>query len=341
MSLISRSVYLHFLDRELGESVGYQATAAEVQTSLHLLTLVAGASLNCGTSLLFESPAIYSSPGLFRFCQLLLSSDWLQLLSSHPTINEFLESRAQLYQHDRFRYPMYFDKIPKLPGRANIVSKSSSATHSLVTSLSAWGLDVQRASERERDAKKVVMESLSRREDRAVTAAIFTAASAASSQPSRAIGFVRRRISNDYTGHFMSVLGSDIATGLHGLDCFDPMSLQYPCYDIPILLHFSRLLGLGSIIEGAWESNQAFWERFLYTGYSDSSFQAYLEEVNVVFSALSLLYKRQKSTNFISFRILATQALDQLKTYFSSAAGRRMKISLSISSCAHEILSLI
>lgn len=311
-----RSAYLHFLDRELGESVGYQATAAEVQRSLQLLTLVAGASLNCGTSLLFESPAINSSPSLFRFCQVLLSSGWLDLLSSHPTIAEFLESRAQLYEHDQSRYPMYFDSIPQIPSRANIISKSSSATRSLVRSLSAWGHDIEESNDRERDAKKVVIESLLRREDRAVTAAIFAAASAASAQPTRAISIVRRRISTDYTDHFMSVLSSDIATGMHGLDHFDHMSREYPRYDIQILHNFSRLLGINNIIESNWELNQEFWERFLYIGGADISFQAYLAEANILFSALSVLYKAGPPSNIPSFRTKIKQTLDQLKVYF-------------------------
>ena len=98
------------------------------------------------------------------------------------------------------------------------------------------------------------------------------------------------------------------------------MSIQYPCYDIPILLRFSHLLGLGSVIDSAWESNEAFWERFLHTGPSDPSFQAYLEEESVVFSALSSFCKKQHSSNLQSFRITATQALDQLRVYFPNDA---------------------
>ena len=282
------------------------------------MTLVAGASLNCGASLLFESPAIYSSPELFRFCQLLLSSSWLHLLSSHPTISEFFESRAQLYEHDRLRYPMYFGKVPLLTAKTKIVSKGSSATQSLSKSLAAWGQDTERANAQERDAKKVVLESLVRREDRAVTAAIFVAASAASTQPNRAIGLVRRRISTDYSDHFKEALGSDIVTGMPGLDYFDFLSLRFPCYDIVILQHFSHLLGLRGLIESGWESNQAFWERFLHTGSSDPAFQAYLEQASIIFYTLFMLYKRELSPNIHSFRIKITQALCQLKSNFSS-----------------------
>eukprot|EP01034_Spumella_vulgaris_P030452 gene30454-37670_t len=222
MPVHGRSVYLHFLDRELGESVDCQASAVEVQRSLHLLALVAGASLNCGTSLLFENPAINSSPSLFRFFNLLLSSEQLDLLSSHPTIPEFLESRAQLYEHDRLRYPMYFEKNPPMPDRVSIVPKTSSATSALVRSLINWGNDGEFKNAREADAKKIVVESLRFREDRA------------------AIGVVRRRISEEYTAHFMNVLRSDIATGMHGLGHFDTMAVQFPYYDLKIL---NRLIG--------------------------------------------------------------------------------------------------
>lgn len=67
-----KTIYLHFFDRELGESVQYEVTGREAQAALKLLILLSGAALNCSASTFFESPAINNSASLNAFAQLLV-----------------------------------------------------------------------------------------------------------------------------------------------------------------------------------------------------------------------------------------------------------------------------
>lgn len=84
-----RSIYLHFFDRELGESVGSEVTENDAQIALKLLILFTGSALNCSASILFESPAINKSSSLNSLTTLLIRSGHISILSSHPTMAEF------------------------------------------------------------------------------------------------------------------------------------------------------------------------------------------------------------------------------------------------------------
>src|SRR5262245_41561473 len=91
-------LYLHFLDRELGQSVSFKPSAASCQLWIRTLLLSTTSSLICSTSLLWESPLIDESNSLLL--GLLLAAGLLDSVSSHPTVDEFRESRAALYAHD-------------------------------------------------------------------------------------------------------------------------------------------------------------------------------------------------------------------------------------------------
>ena len=312
-----RSIYLHFFDRELGESVRNEVTDNDAQVALKLLILLTGSALNCSASILFESPAVNKSESLNGFTQLLIRSGHISVLSSHPTMTEFFESRTTLYSHDRDRYPMYFGEKIFIPEAVAIIPKSTSATHTLTRNLAAWGADPQSAGDRERDAKRVVLESLLRREDRAVTAALFSTATAASTHPEAAIGTIRRQISVEYTKHFMQSLNSDICTGLKGIQFFDVCASKYPSFDIPILKEVANIVGLRALIESDWNHFHDFWETTLQSARLDDGIIDFQSKISLFISTLVHMFINGKSNNIFSFRLGVIQVLRRLNSQFS------------------------
>ncbi|WP_421611836.1 hypothetical protein [Agrobacterium tumefaciens] len=304
-----RSVYLHFFDRELGESVQRTVTGNNVQISLKLLSVLTGSALNCSASIFFESPAINSSSSLAEFTQLLLRTGHLDILSSHPTLAEFFESRATLYTDDRDRYPMYFGKSSNIPETFAIIPKSTSATLSLAIGLSAWGADLHSSSDAERDAKRVVSESMIKRADRAVTAALFSTATEASRRPELAIGLIRREISVQYTKHFMESLNSDIATGIDGLKYFDNCSINFPAIDIPILFDVAKTIGLGNLMKVDWLSSKAFWENYFHSSSQFDGRSELHEKMHLLGASLAGMFRSDISNKKETFRIFVQQTL--------------------------------
>ncbi|MER8407567.1 hypothetical protein NKH16_23095 [Mesorhizobium sp. M1307] len=308
---------MHLFDRELAESVRNEVSETNAQVALKLLTLFTGSALNCSASIMFESPAVNKSDSLKRFTQLLVSTSHISVLSSHPTMAEFFESRSTLYSHDRARYPMYFGRQILIPDSVSIIPKSTSATLTLARQLGAWGADQGSGEDRERDAKRVVLASLQQREDRAVTAALFSAAASTSSHPETAIGLIRRQISVEYTRHFMSSLNSDICTGIPEIGFFDICSSRYPAFDIPILIEIAKAIGLSQIISADWGSLRDFWEEYLNSTKPHEGIIHFQSKIELLGSTLSNMFQGGESISRSSFRLWVIQALRRVGSQFS------------------------
>ncbi|PSS60001.1 hypothetical protein C6558_35200 [Ensifer sp. NM-2] len=214
-----------------------------------------------------------------------------------------------MYTDDRDRYPMYFGKTNNIPETLAIIPKSTSATLSLATGLSGWGADLQSSSDAERDAKRVVSESLIKRADRAVTAALFSTATEASKRPEFAIGIIRRQISVQYTKHFMGSLNSDIATGIDGLRYFDDCSLNFPCLDIPILIDVAKTIGLGELIKTDWLSSKAFWQNYFSSSSRFDERSDLHEKMHLLGASLAGMYRSDISNKRETFRLFVQQTL--------------------------------
>lgn len=316
MPVHGKSIYLHLLDRELGESVQGEVSEINAQLALKALVMLTGSALNCSASILFESPAINKSDSLRRFIELLINAQHISVLSSHPTMDEFFESRATLYTHDRDRYPMYFGSKIAIPGKVAIIPKSTSATLTLARELGIWGVGQLSDGDRERDAKKVVTASLQEREDRAVTAALFSAAAKTSTKPESAIKLIRRQISIEYTRHFMNALNSDICTGIPEIRFFDSYSYGFPSFDIPILIEIAKTVGLSRAVEADWRDIGSFWEEFL----NSKDYEGIVElqtRVELLGLSLSNMHKSEVSNNIPSFRGWVIQTLQKASSEFS------------------------
>lgn len=212
---------------------------------------------------------------------------------------------------------MYFGKKILIPEAVAIIPKSTSATLTLTRNLAAWGSDPQSGGDRERDARRVVSESLPRREDRAVTAALFSTATAGSTHPEAAIGIIRRQISIEYTKHFMESLNSDICTGIRGIEFFDVCASKYPSFDIPILREIADTIGLGNLIQSDWNHFRNFWESNLQSSSSGENIREFQSQIELFGLTLANMFAINSSNDKWSFRLWVTQAIGRLNSQFS------------------------
>ncbi len=250
-------LYLHFFDRELGRSVGYELTPDKAEFLIKRLLLGTTSSFYLGLSLAWESP---SMTGRFLDLFLLLEqSKAIELVSNHPTIDEFLESRFALYQHDAGRYPMYFDHLVQSKARVIVPTqiKSSSATSELSKELSLWAASGDQSVAR--PILNHILLQLASRESQAITYAYFAPGLDAIKAPVGARNILRRRTSFGYTRHYQQYGTSEIATGVRGLEVFEALAGRFPCFDIIVLEFLLRFVGYGALLDSSWRNHGEFW----------------------------------------------------------------------------------
>ncbi len=232
-----RPLYLHLLDRELGDAVGYRLSSEQIETSIQVLALATSAPLYAGLSLVWEHPAVDAS--LQSLLCLLIEHQQLDLVSNHPVLDEFLATRGSMYAHDRERYGQYFagGQRPFEPTRykpaGTTVNLQAQLEDQLGSSASTLIPDA---------AKHVVERVLERREGRAITFALFAGDMSDVAPP--VTGGLRRAISNLYASHYLAFDRAVLPTGVRGLGYFDTaLAEDYPSADVHVLGAVLRMVG--------------------------------------------------------------------------------------------------
>jgi nucleoside phosphorylase len=259
-------IYLHFLDRELGQAFEFQLDTRLAQEALSALVLGTASTLFCSISALMENEGL---EGCVDTIEDLVSADILLPQSTHPTLTTFLESRREMYEHDQDRYPRYFGG--SLGGLAGVEPRyvPGSTTERLHERLVGWAggastipsvnslpTDVRRRME------DTVAVELGHREKRAITYAMFDAVLVEDPSGKVVERTVRQRISLEYTDHQRAPDGR-LATGV-GLP-LEPLERvlqpEWPFeWDVPILRALLGSSGLAPLLSG-WP--RSLWQALL------------------------------------------------------------------------------
>lgn len=245
------AIYLHFLDRELRESVGLQATDELLHRALAAAFICTNSYLYCSLSFIFETCVGY--PGLAQFVSEMLRLGHLHAVSDHPTVSDFLDSRRRLYAHDKDRYPSYFGDAPeKFGGTVKPVYKGSSATAALKRGITHRCNDREDSLVTGRPVSDGAVHSLLCGIDsigaRAVTFSAFRehVLDLSSAVP----GEIRRVISEEYTRHYLDLFGGVIMTGVTGLSYYDNLCRGFPRFDCPVLVDLvEKVFGWKTVLE--------------------------------------------------------------------------------------------
>lgn len=236
------NLYLHFLDRELRDSVGAVLEDADVRFALLAAVALTPGTLFCSYSHLWESHSLLmKSAGAV---QDLVAAGFLESASDYSTADEFLASRQVIYQHDANRYPFYFVADNARPvGVQPSYKTTRGATSALVGDLLADRTYRTGAARGPRSGvlRGAFEKALRSREDRAVTAALLLESQQLSLND---IAIARRVISTSYLRHYMNQCGADILTGVRGLHAYDEVARVFPYFDQRILRCVLWIAGL-------------------------------------------------------------------------------------------------
>lgn len=253
------AIYLHYLDRELRGSVDQRFSTDEYLAATAGALLCTTDTLYAGLSLIFETGA--QDPALHSALLELIQTRHFQPVSHHPTLDEFLETRRTLYEHDAARYPAYFhptvDALQE--SGVSIVYKDVSTTTSLVEELDQcvrnFGIVEEShgiGPEINRDAIiNALARGLDERGCKAVTYAAFkpTLGDDANIQEHY---LIRRLISEYYTAHYMGHLAADIVTGLPAVSYYDYLSHRFPSLDFPLWAAVIKVLSGQTLLDPAF-----------------------------------------------------------------------------------------
>ena len=102
-------IYLHFLDRELRGSLGLgnRISDAEAKEWVKTALFMTDMPLYVSLSHMYESSTEF--PNTISFLFQLEKLDFVRMVSNHSNLDEFLESRKNLYSFDKDRYGQYFN----------------------------------------------------------------------------------------------------------------------------------------------------------------------------------------------------------------------------------------
>lgn len=267
MSASGQPVYLHFLDRELGDAVGFRADPRTIEIVLKIMALTFSTTLYCGISIIWENPVLDDE--CRRFIALLTESKMLEPVSHSSTVEEFYESRQRLYAHDSSRYPLYFgNTLDQLRSIRATLHKPQGTTRSLVRSLTNWSNGARSSRDSSGDSGSAAIpmsEALRRRESQAVTYTYFQPFVLRAGGSPREAGEIRRQISLAYATNYLDFGAGDIATGIRGLSFFDEeLSSSFPLYDVAILHELLDAAGLRLLVEQPWRRSEDFWHVYLF-----------------------------------------------------------------------------
>ncbi len=259
-------IYLHFLDRELAQSVNFRLTHKKMESILKSLVAGTSAPLYCGISLVWENTAL--SEASRAILASLTEARTLLPVSYNSSIEEFIESRVRLYRHDADRYPLYFsggiDELRKI--RASLF-KPSDTTDQLEQYLGGWAAGASKVvGESDRVARVKTLQALASRDSEAITYSFFSPFLRATEESPSTERAVRLTISTGYSNHYLDYAGGDIATGIDALSYYDAhLARQFPLHDVVILRQLLRLAGFSDLVIRPWSQCGDAWNAILLT----------------------------------------------------------------------------
>jgi nucleoside phosphorylase len=269
--LPERSLYLYFLDRELGDAAGYSLSPEVARHVARTLVISTNSRLICGISLLYENTNLdYRTVEFFGE---MIAAGSLDVVSHHLSNAEFMASRVAMYQHDAQRYPAYFG-LSRLPDIEPTVLKTGGTTAHIVAGMTEWALSLPSVDPRYKitvsQLRSPVMRAIGDRDERALTFSLFRPYLGELADLPAARAGIRRAISRLYATDYRDFGDNDVPTGIRGLVVFErELARDFPLYDVQILADILRLCGIYSAYADA-EQPSRIWESLLLARSSES-----------------------------------------------------------------------
>ena len=245
------SIFLHFINRELHNSVGLDIKPNQVHRAIRICTVASELQLLCNISQLYE--ALFGNEVLLNEIKELSYTSIFLAESSAPTLEEFREQRRALYYHDQTRYPMYFSPTPSSVDNISMEPfPEIGMTQFLENTLSQFNpvsdLHPARSVITQNDLQGLaplqgmIQNAVRKRESRGVTFALFANELEEKVRPIAIQMPLRRLLSGLYIYHYCERHDATRMTGYPGISTFDIKS-DFPLYDFHILDWILQCLG--------------------------------------------------------------------------------------------------
>lgn len=228
MLINDNSIYLHFFDRELRNSISNSLCFSDRQAQQVLVTALFMSRLPLYVSLshMYESlDSFHTAIKLAFECE---KYGVLRMLTNMRTIDEFFSSRRSLYNYDKTRYTQYFsNRTPIWPTNLNIIQGNT-------TSILRTALFESIGSNR--DISDIVREplqvSLSKNRENAITFSFFRETiqneyqqlHLTDLQYQRTVVDIKESISRQYTSRYLHVFDGTIVTAIPGFSVYDNLA---------------------------------------------------------------------------------------------------------------------
>lgn len=225
-----KPIFLHFLNRELHDAVGKRVHDALYLQTVRSCTVLHNEPMFANISQQIETADIHSA--LMSELILLSKQPIFLPYSDFDRIEEFLQSRRALYQHDRNRYPIYFDHAAiRACGELTPIKQDTGNTTKYISdSVKKWSHsqpnDVERLiTKLDSFSLRALSEQIgsicARSEGRAMTYATFRETELGKTINPQEEGALRRALSGLYVNHYVKNFRALTILGLPSIEYFD------------------------------------------------------------------------------------------------------------------------
>lgn len=220
---MSSNIYYHFFDRELRQSINLPLTDEQILGIIGVSIFMTDRFFYMPISHLYESNLDY--PKSFKYVNKLDKMGLIYLASSHKSIENFITSRQYLYQHDKERYPMYFEQDFNIWSN-NLLELSDSTTEILREKFSDSKVEIPEFSKENRnELKKFISNKVEDEKSKAVTFSLFKDVLGkehfSSTELKVVEKYIKKSVSKHYISRYLEAGEGTIITGVNHLKEYD------------------------------------------------------------------------------------------------------------------------
>ena len=110
--IIRSPIFLHFMNRELRESIAFNILDLTMVKYLSVASLLTTEFVYVGSAIVWECANEFPL-SIQLLCEL-EKHELARYVGNYDKIDDFISDRRRLYQHDRKRYPIYFSENTSL-----------------------------------------------------------------------------------------------------------------------------------------------------------------------------------------------------------------------------------
>lgn len=342
------NIYYHFFDRELRQSVNATFSDATILSIICTSIFMTNKIFYLPISNLYESYSDF--PASIEYIKRLDLIGLIYPASSHQSIESFLVSRQNLYNHDKARYPMYFNTENDIWSN-NLIVLEDSTTKILINNLRTVEINIPEFTPRKiENLHGMIQRTVNKAKEKAVTYSLFketiTNSKLSSSEIKLAQIYTRNSISSFYTSRYLMSREGTIITGIPYLKYYDYLA-KNPCNTNYIV--YSTILkniGVDTCSTDGIDNVLILRQNFIEFEYAYTLLKRFVNAIGQIMNEYGIGYKRVFSEYLYSERIFkkVTNNFDlfrNLSVYIDDLCNKNESLKMEMNKMNSNIKSLV